>query len=62
MCAHDAAARSPAINHAAAAFIENKRYRTNPHAETGMVNRNGPSVYQTDQVFVVYSPRTGGVG
>jgi hypothetical protein len=53
---------SPAINHAAAAFIENKRYLINQAAETGMVNRNGPSVYQTNQVFVVYSPRAGGVG
>src|ERR1700761_2068801 len=49
--------RKPAINHEACAFIENKRYRPNPARAGGMVNRNGGLVYQTDQVFVVYSPR-----
>jgi hypothetical protein len=56
------AARSPAINHETCAFIENKRYPTNPRAKAGMVNRNGRSVYQTDQVFVVYSPRPRSLG
>jgi hypothetical protein len=60
--AHGAACRKPAINHVACAFIENKRYRTNQAATADMVNRNGGSVYQTDQVFVVYSPRAGRVG
>jgi hypothetical protein len=58
----DAARCLPAINHVASAFIENKRYPTNQLATSGMVNRNGASVYQTDQVFVVYSPRAGSVG
>jgi hypothetical protein len=55
-------ARKPSINHALCAFIENKRYRTNPAAAADMVNQNGRYVYQTDQVFVVYSPRAGSVG
>jgi hypothetical protein len=59
---HDASTRKPAVNHEACAFIENKRYRINPRSGRGMVNRNADSVYQTDQVFVVYSPRAGGVG
>jgi hypothetical protein len=54
---HIACGRTPSINHAAPAFIENKRYRTNPRATGDMVNRNADFVYQTDQVFVVYSPR-----
>jgi hypothetical protein len=55
-------ARKPSINHALCAFIENKRYRTNQAAAADMVNRNGRPVYQTDQVFVVYSPRAGSIG
>src|SRR6185437_7322797 len=51
--------RIPAINHDASAFIENKRYRTNEPHPDDMVNRNGGFVYQTEQVFVVYSPRAG---
>jgi hypothetical protein len=53
---------TPAVNHDACAFIENKRYRRNQPATADMVNRNGRFVYQTDQVFVVYSPRAGGLG
>jgi hypothetical protein len=49
--------RIPTINHAVCAFIENKRYRAKAHRPRDVVNQNGPSVYQTDQVFVVYSPR-----
>jgi hypothetical protein len=59
---HSARCHTPAVNQEARAFIENKRYRTNQGATADMVNRNGRSVYQTDQVFVVYSPRAGGVG
>ena len=59
---HGASRRTPAINHEASAFIENKRYRGNSRSRGDMVNRNGRSVYQTDQVFVVYSPRAGSVG
>jgi hypothetical protein len=49
--------RTPAINHAACPFIENKRYRTNPRAFGYVVNRNAVSVYQTDWVLIL----TGGV-
>jgi hypothetical protein len=44
--------RKPAINHARRAFIQNKRYRTNPGAIGDVVNRKAVSVYQTDQVFI----------
>jgi hypothetical protein len=42
------------INHVAAAFTQNKRYRTKPPPLDGVVNRNGDSVYQTDAVFIAY--------
>src|SRR6478752_1119081 len=51
----DAARFLPAINHVLSAFIENKRYRTNQGATAGMVNRNGSSVYRTDQTKPVQS-------
>jgi hypothetical protein len=44
--------RIPTINHERTAFMQNKRYRTNPRAIAGMVNRNARSVYQTDQVLI----------
>jgi hypothetical protein len=40
--------RTPTINHAHQAFIENKRYRTKRCAIDDVVNRNAVSVYQTD--------------
>jgi hypothetical protein len=40
--------RTPRINHARPAFIENKRYRTKRRAIDDVVNRNAVSVYQTD--------------
>jgi hypothetical protein len=40
------------INQAGSAFTQNKRYRANPGAIGGMVNRNAVSVYQTDQVLL----------
>jgi hypothetical protein len=40
--------RIPTINHAGSAFMQNKRYRTNPRGIVDVVNRNGVSVYQTD--------------
>jgi hypothetical protein len=40
--------RTPAINHARPAFIENKRYRTKRSAIDDVVNLNAVSVYQTD--------------
>jgi len=40
------------INQSARAFTQNKRYRVNPDAIGGMVNRNAVSVYQTDQVLL----------
>jgi hypothetical protein len=43
-----ACCRTPAINHERCAFIQNKRYRTNPAAIDDVVNRNAVSVYQTD--------------
>src|ERR1700744_5354412 len=51
--------RTPAVNHEPCAFIENKRCQAIPRRIVNVVNRNGGSVYQTDQVFVVYSPRAG---
>jgi hypothetical protein len=47
-----AAKRTPTINHAGAAFIENKRYRTKRPRIDDVVNRNAVSVYQTDQVLI----------
>jgi hypothetical protein len=44
--------RTPTINHARAAFIENKRYRIKARAFDDVVNRNGVSVYQTDAVLI----------
>jgi hypothetical protein len=44
---------TPDINHAASAFIENKRYRTNPRPIDDVVNRNAASVYQTDAVLIL---------
>src|ERR1700730_6962887 len=44
---------TPRINHAASAFIENKRYRTNPQPVDDVVNRNADSVYQTDAVLIL---------
>jgi hypothetical protein len=44
--------RTPTINHGAAPFIENKRYRTKRAPARDVVNRNAVSVYQTDQVFI----------
>jgi hypothetical protein len=49
-----ATAATPAINHVAAAFTQNKRYPAKPRAIAGVVNRNGRSVYQTDAVFIAY--------
>jgi membrane peptidoglycan carboxypeptidase len=46
-------ARTPTINHASRAFIENKRYRSKPHGIRDVVNRNGDSVYQTDAVLIL---------
>jgi hypothetical protein len=46
------AKRTPTINHARAAFIENKRYRTKRRRIDDVVNRNAVSVYQTDQVLI----------
>jgi hypothetical protein len=45
--------RTPTINHACAAFIENKRYRKKPCGIDDVVNRNAVSVYQTDAVFIL---------
>jgi hypothetical protein len=41
------------INHATSAFIENKRYRTDPRPIDDVVNRNAASVYQTDAVLIL---------
>jgi len=40
--------RIPTINHEGTAFMQNKRYRTNPRAIADVVNRNRRPVYQTD--------------
>jgi hypothetical protein len=40
------------VNHAVRAFIQNKRYRTNPPEIGDVVNRNADSVYQTDAVLI----------
>jgi len=45
--------RTPTINHASRAFIENKRYRSKPHGIRDVVNRNGDSVYQTEAVLIL---------
>jgi hypothetical protein len=44
---------TPTINHALAAFTENKRYQTKPRAFDDVVNRNDDSVYQTDAVLIL---------
>jgi hypothetical protein len=49
-----ATAAIPAINHVAAAFMQNKRCPAKPRGIVEMVNRNGRSVYQTDAVFIAY--------
>jgi hypothetical protein len=43
----------PTVNHAAAPFIENKRYRMKPRRIDDVVNRNAVFVYQTDAVLVL---------
>jgi len=45
---------TPTINHAACAFIENKRYRANQRAVDDVVNQNGRRVYQTDAILILY--------
>jgi hypothetical protein len=45
--------RTPTINHAPPAFIENKRYRPKPRAIGDVVNRNAVRVYQTDAVLIL---------
>lgn len=40
-----------AVNHAALAFIENKRCSANPRVGRDMVNQNAASVYQTDALL-----------
>jgi hypothetical protein len=45
--------RTPTINHACAAFTQNKRYRTKPHQIGDVVNRNAVFVYQTDAVLIL---------
>ena len=47
--------RTPRVNHACAAFTENKRYRIKPRAIDDVVNRNAVSVYQTDAVLILVS-------
>src|SRR5215475_11375357 len=47
--------RSPAVNHEASAFIENKRCWTNPRATGDVVNRNAAFVYQTDALLDLIS-------
>ncbi|MDH2383810.1 hypothetical protein [Bradyrhizobium sp. CER78] len=49
-----ATAAIPPINHVAAAFTQNKRYRAKPRRIADVVNPNGRSVYQTDAVFIAY--------
>jgi hypothetical protein len=45
--------RTPTINHALPAFIENKRYPAKPPAIGDVVNRNAVSVYQTEAVLIL---------
>jgi hypothetical protein len=45
--------RTPAINHASPAFIENKRYRSKPYGIQDVVNRNDDSIYQTEAVLIL---------
>src|SRR5664279_4289806 len=45
--------RTPTVNHAPAAFIENKRYRAKPGRVGDVVNRKAGSVYQTDAVLIL---------
>jgi hypothetical protein len=45
--------RTPTINHARAAFTENKRYPAKPRGIADVVNRKAVSVYQTDAVLVL---------
>ena len=44
---------TPAINHAGAAFIENKRYPAKPRGIGDVVNRKAVCVYQTDAVLIL---------
>jgi hypothetical protein len=44
---------TPTINHARAAFIENKRYPAKPRGIGDVVNRKAVSVYQTDAVLIL---------
>jgi len=44
---------TPTINHAAAPFIENKRYRAKPRRVGDVVNRKAVSVYQTDANLIL---------
>ena len=46
-------ARTPTINHASSAFIENKRYRSKPYGIQDVVNRNDDSIYQTEAVLIL---------
>jgi hypothetical protein len=39
--------------------MQNKRYRINPRPVEDVVNRNGASVYQTDQVLICIGPCNG---
>src|SRR5450756_2320049 len=49
-----AARRStPTVNHAAAPFIENKRYPAKPRRVGDVVNRKAASVYQTDANLIL---------
>jgi hypothetical protein len=49
----NALARTPTINHACAAFTENKRYPAKPRGIGDVVNRKAVSVYQTDAVLTL---------
>ena len=42
--------RTRMVNHKAAAFIENKRYREEQHLIADVVNQNADSVYQTEAI------------
>jgi hypothetical protein len=45
--------RTPTINHAAAVFIENKRYREEQALHADVVNRKRGFVYQTDALLTL---------
>jgi hypothetical protein len=45
--------RTPTINHARAAFTENKRYPAKPRGIGDVVNRRAVSVYQTEAVLIL---------